>query len=228
MVSATQLLGSYRNCIAEICKFLVRSNRAVNYVDVKGYYVDVNGRPSKDKERFVIEPTEPLYFKNWPYRIDSKERVDILAEFIETIRMSDGSCVHSTLRVNYFRLEGEKKIASDAVDYDFSEVVQDQHPICHAQSMNSILNRRPEGFPEDVDESPIANRNQSVRIPTAFVNFAGLFVKLTADHLPPETFAEFWSTCKSYIDQIPDHASNDVFDEIFAGRSLRSYSWYRW
>lgn len=222
MISAQKLLGIYRNCIGQTALCLNHSNFAVNHVDVIG-------RPQNDdRELFVIELTEPLYFQNWPYRIDARERVDILAEFIETIRLSDGSCVHSVLRVNYFRLEGEKKIASDAVHYDFSEDVQKQHPICHAQSMNRILKRLPDGFPADPDESPIAKRHQSVRIPTAFVNLAGLFLKLTADHLPPETFAEFWSTCKSYIDAIPDHASNKVFDEIFAGRSLRSYSWYKW
>lgn len=231
MVSETKLLGNYNNCIAQVGMFLNKSSRAMNYVGVKGTYVDVNGNPTNKKERFVIELTEPLYFRDWPYRVGSMERIDILAEFIETIRLSDGCCVHSILRVNYFRLEGEKKIASDAVHYDYSEVVEVQHPICHAQSMNSILNRRPEGFPADVthvDVSLIANRNQSVRIPTAFVNLAGLFVKLTADHLPPETFAEFWSTCKPYIDRIPDHAPNDVFKKIFDGESLGSYSWYSW
>ena len=221
MVRVGYVQRVYQNCLAETCRFLSNQGFAVRYTNVE---------LCKEGQNLVVTLAEPLYFRNWPYRTGAKpnEKLDILAEIKETISLNDGYCVRSTLRLNYFRLEGEKRIASDAVRYDFSEVVQDQHPICHAHNMNSILDRRPEGFSEYVDASPIANRNQSVKIPTAFVNVAGLFVKLTADHLPAGTFAEFWSTCKSYIDDIPAHASHNVFDEIFAGRSLRSYSWYRW
>jgi hypothetical protein len=218
--SKGQLLGIYRNCIAAVHQFLNRANYAVNCAGVKPGHA--NGT-----DRIVIELTEPLYFQDWPYRIGSKERIDILAEFAETIRVSDGRCVHSTLWVNYFRRDGDKRIASDAVHYDFSEVVQTQHPICHAQGMNTILQRHPDGFPEDLDVSPIKNRNQSVRIPTAFVNFAGLLAKLTADHLPAETYKEFWTTCKSNVDEIPQHATNEICNQIFGAATLGSYGWYK-
>ena len=64
MVSETKLLGNYNNCIAQVGMFLNKSSRAMNYVGVKGTYVDVNGNPTNKKERFVIELTEPLYFRD--------------------------------------------------------------------------------------------------------------------------------------------------------------------
>ena len=115
----------------------------------------------------------------------------------------------------------------EALHYDFSQSVQPQHPVCHAQNMNTILDPLPERFQFEIDAGPIEQRNQSVRIPSAFVNFAGLFVKLTADHLRAEVYDEYWATCASYIAAIPDHASNDEFTQIFDATSLRSYSWYK-
>lgn len=230
MVNIGQLQRAYQNCLYHSCQFL----------NDLGFWVSANNsvvlKPGRKQSQVRVTLGEPLYFRAWPYRtglteqaeqVRSTEQVDILADINETISLSNGRCVHSRLRVNYFRLDGEKRTAVEAVRYDFEEDVKHQHPVCHAQNMNTILDPRPDAFPKNVDVHPIQHRNQSVKIPSAFVNFAGLFVKLTADHLRADAYAEFWTTCKSYIDAIPDHALNDQFDQIFGANSLRSYSWYK-
>jgi len=220
VVNVGYVQGVYQNCLAETCRFLNKHGFAV-IVSRVGL--------DKDGQELVVTLAEPLYFKDWPYRTGAKpnEKLDILAEITETISLNDGHCVRSTLRLNYFRLDGEKRIACEAIHYDFDATVEKQHPVCHAQNSNSIV-ALPEIFPETYDATPLAKRHQDIRIPTAFVNFAGLFAKLIADHLPADTVSEFWSTCKSYIDKIPAHASNDVVKEILAGKSLQSHSWYKW
>jgi hypothetical protein len=86
----------------------------------------------------------------------------------------------------------------------------------------------PEDFPQQCDDTPIKKRNQSIRIPSAFVNFAGLFAKVIADHLPAATVTEFWEQCRVYFDKIPDHAETNTSNCVLDARSLRSYSWYKW
>lgn len=220
MVSASRILQQYSNCLSETARFLNKSGYAV-----KSSTVIVR----KAKSQVVVSLSEPLYFKDWPYRCGCarKETIDILADVIETIDLEEGKCVRSTLRINYFLPDGDVRIACEAIHYDFNLMIQSQHPVCHAQNSNSIV-ELPESFPEKVNSEPLARRHQAIRIPTAFVNVGGLFAKITADHLPSQVISDFWKTCKVYIDEIPTHAPNEVFTEIFAGKTLRSYGWYRW
>lgn len=224
MVSTSKVQQDYDNCLAE----------TTNFLNKKGFEVTKNNRirPVMQNQQLVVRLAEPLYFRNWPYRSGSRpnEKIDILAEITETIGLDDGKCLRSTLRLNYFRQVGERRVACEAIHYDFDSTVQSRHPVCHAQISNSIMEQLPESFPErdSIDEKLLKQRHQAIRIPTAFVNFAGLFAKLTADHLPEETVSDFWDTCKTCIDKIPTHAENEVFSEIFAVGSLRSYTWYKW
>ncbi|MDZ4821239.1 MAG: hypothetical protein SGJ20_19945 [Planctomycetota bacterium] len=180
--------------------------------------------------QIIVRLAEPFYFQGWPYRAVAGQaaKIDILAEFTETVSLADGRSTRTSLQVNYFSCDGDRRIACDAIHYDFSSTVQPRHPVCHAQASNAILSVLPEGFPADRDVSSLAGRHQAVRIPSAFVNLAGLFAKIVADHLPPDAVAEFWSVCKVYIDKLPDHASTQLSDGIFELKSLKSYSWYAW
>jgi hypothetical protein len=224
MATVNEIFCAYQNCLLQSCQFLNHNGFAVGYRGI------VHRIDSKDNQKLILCLTEPLYFREWPYRPTSKrsERIDILAEIIETVRLTDARCTHTTLRLNYFSCDGDTRIASDAIHYDFDSDVQNQHPVCHAQGVNQILEKRPEEFPAAVDISPIARRHQTIRIPSAFVNFAGLFAKLTADHLPAHVVAEFWEKCRSCVDAIPDHLATDVSNRVITAATLRSYSWYKW
>ena len=220
MISAGKVKRIYDNCFTEASGFLNKRGFEVTNNSVK---LDPKG------QQLIVAFAEPLYFKSWPYRSGSKpsERIDILAEVIETIGLREERCLRSTLRLNYFLQDGEKRVACEAIHYDFNCTVQSQHPVCHAQNSNTIM-ARPESFPDIVDTKPLEKRHQAIRIPTAFVNFAGLFAKLAADHLPPEAVSEFWTACKAYIDEIPTHAVNDVTAGILRNGNLGSFAWYRW
>lgn len=85
----------------------------------------------------------------------------------------------------------------------------------------------PPGFPEKVDSSAIENRQQAIRIPTAFVNLAGLIEAITADHLSPEKYEEFWDKCAPYVEGIPVHADGDQVRAICESNCLRSRHWYK-
>lgn len=220
MVNVGYVQRVYNNCLAKTCQFLSNQGFAVTYR---------NAEFRKVGQDLVVTLAEPLYFREWPYRSGAKptEKLDILAEIMETIRLSDGHCVRSTLRLNYFQIDGQTRNACEAIHYDFNAIVQERHPVCHAQNSNSIIGT-PEAFPADVQTGLLEHRHQAIRIPTAFVNLAGLFAKLTADHLPADKVSEFWATCEPYIDVIPGHARNDTLDMILDGTSLRSHLWYKW
>jgi hypothetical protein len=221
MATKGEISTAYNNCLAEVCHFLNK----------KGYRIEYRGlKYDSNSEELIIRCVEPFYFQAWPYRGAGGQtvKIDIIAEIEETVRLSDRRCTRATLRVNYFTCRGEKRTVCDAIHYDFSADVQARHPVCHAQATSSILSSLPEGFPEDRDVTPIAGRHQAIRIPSAFVNFAGLFAKVVADHLPSQTVSEFWTDCKVHIDKIPDHATTDPSNCVFTAKSLRSYSWYKW
>ena len=224
MASAGEIQQIYTTCLLKTTGFLCQ----------KGYPVTRNNSIVVDKkeidEHVVVRLREPLHFQGWPYRSGSRNRIDILAKIEETIEFESGKCQRSTLHLNYFRLNGEKPVVCEAIRYDFDSNVQDRHPICHAQMSNIPIERLPESFakPNDINKCLLANRHQAMKIPTAFVNFAGLFAMLIADHLHPETVYEFWQECKVYIEKIPDHVCGEIFDVIFSGRTLGSYGWYNW
>ena len=221
MASKGEISTAYNNCLAEVCRFLNKSGYPIGFKTLKC---------QATSEDIVIRCVEPLYFQGWPYRGTSGKtaKIDIVAEIEETVRLSDRRCTRATLRVNYFGCDGDKRAACDAIHYDFGADVQSRHPVCHAQASNSIMQALPEGFPADCDVSPIAGRHQAIRIPSAFVNLAGLFAKVVADHLPPQTVSDFWRTCKPHIDKIPDHAVTETSNGVFDAKSLRSYWWYKW
>lgn len=221
MPTVRDILTAYQNCLTQACQYLSSSGYAVGFPGII---------PRATGQELTISLTEPLYFRDWPYRAASKrsERIDILAEIIETIRVTDARCIHTTLRLNYFARDGEKRIACDAIHYDFNADVQPRHPVCHAQGVNEILPNLPDGFPTDIDVSPIARRHQTIRIPSAFVNFAGLFAKLVADHLPEDKVEEFWERCRVCVSAIPDHLATDTSNAVLTAATLRSYAWYKW
>ena len=222
MVKPREILQCYRACLFEAANFLCKKGHTVLYN--KGIRIE------SDDQQVVVRLQEPLHFKGWPYRSGSQKQIDILAEIEETIERESGMCLQSTLRINYFLQNGDNRIACEAIHYDFNSCVQDHHPVCHAQMSNDIMDNLPESFVKqnNISKCLLARRHQAMRIPTAFVNFAGLFAKLTADHLPADTVREFRKKCKNHIKRIPDHHCGDIFDVIFKGRTLRSYGWYKW
>ncbi|MEM6777729.1 MAG: hypothetical protein AAF670_08720 [Planctomycetota bacterium] len=171
---------------------------------------------------------EPLHFKDWPFRGSEKsgERLDILAEVKETINRESGWCTKSSVVLNYFVNSKGSLTACEAIKYDYDFDVQPQHPVCHAQNSNKIMSHRPESFPEDFDVGSLVNRHQALRIPTAFVNLAGLLEKLTADHLPSDHYTDFWEQCQAVVDAIPCHDRGPIIERITKSGSVRSRHWY--
>ena len=217
MVTATGVLKAYNHCLDQSQRVLGRLGYRVH---------QENARVKKNGDVANIYLNHPLYFEDWPFKSQTKHRIDILADVKETVRLSDGMCIKSSVVVNYFLIDGERRIACDAIKYDFDEHVQPQHPICHAQNANKVLSERPERFPDKFDQSSLKNRHQATRIPTAFVNLAGLLEKLTADHLSNNAYDEFWSLCDAYVDAIPCHSRSELFGKITESNSVRSRFWY--
>jgi hypothetical protein len=168
-----------------------------------------------------------MYFKEWPYKPLSKTRLDIVATVDETIKLETGKCTRSRCRINYFLIDGDKRIACDAIHFDFDSSIQSQHPICHAQNFNKAIEDLPNGLAELVDMTPLERRHQAIRIPTSFVNLAGLIQLLTADHLSPQHYASFWDSCETCVFEIPDHMEGAEVSAIMDSGSLSNRNWYK-
>jgi len=216
--SSGGILKAYNNCLTEMQRILGNLGHKVS---------QENARATKNSNQTVsIFLNQILYFENWSYRSQSKVQIDILADVKETVRLSDSKCTKSTVVVNYFLIDGDSRIACDAIKYDFDEQIQRQHPICHAQNENRILDNLPETFPVSINQQSLVKRHQAVRIPTAFINLAGLLEKLTADHLSNEKYTEFWESFDPYISAIPCHSQSEQTENITNSTDIRSRHWY--
>jgi hypothetical protein len=220
MANSSGIQKLYNNCLSEVTRWLNKNGFQTN--SVTALY-----RSHSNKGFLDISLAEPLYFSNWPYRPKSRDKIDIVADVKERVRLSDGKSVKSTCYFNYFRIENDIRFACDSIHFDFEESVQPQHPICHAQNLSTTIETLPQGFPEHVDKSAIEKRHQAIRIPTSFVNLAGLFETITADHLPSNKYHDFWLTCSKYISAIPVHADCDETKAINNSNDIRSRNWYR-
>jgi hypothetical protein len=218
MTSIREIKQAYEDCL----------NRAVIWLNRNGYSVNpttVVARKNGTGE-VVVEIVDMLHFRDWPYRDGSPEKIDILARLVETISLGDGACTKSTLRVNYFRIDCARAIATESLHYDFGLPPQTKHPICHVQNSNDVLNNRPESFRRDIDNMAIRDRCQNVRIPCAFMNLPGLFAVLAADHMSEKDWREFMGECGKYFEKVPVVAAHDVIDVSIAGGRLSAWKWY--
>lgn len=173
-----------------------------------------------------IATTTPLHCRNWPYRNKSRERIDVLAEIQETVQLSSGHCVKATTRVNYFRIDGERAIATECLHYDFKNPPDRQHPICHVQTSNAIIST-PESFDRihsDVDDTALRNRCLNMRIPSAFVNLPGLLSILAADHMKPDDWREFITMLLRTCGNFP-HTNHHLVNSAINGQ-LGAWVWY--
>jgi len=173
--------------------FLVQ---ALGWLYKKNYDVDLSAQiqASPNGQNISIHTIKPIYCRDWPYRVDSNEKIDILAEIQETVSLKDGCCTKSTIRVNYFHIYEKTALATESLHYDYVFPFQERHPICHAQNDNRILDSRPESFNRSrtkVRNKAILQRCRTMRIPSAFVNLPGLLAILAADHLQADHWKEF-------------------------------------
>lgn len=219
-LTASRVKQRYLNCLSESKRVLEKLGCSVAFSSLN---------IAKDGSDLVnVGVEEPIYFKDWAYRPKSKARIDILASFIESIRLSDGVCVSSAVTVNYLHRSGQECYACDAIKYDYCENAEAQHPICHAQNQNSVL-PLPESFPKDrqpINQQALGQRHQVARIPTAFVNLAGLLAKIVADHLNTDAYAEYWTACEKVVGDIPCHSRLGGMPRIKGSECIRSRYWY--
>lgn len=204
-------------------------NTAKQWMRQRSYDLDVNVDIRVQlcgEDLAEVSTTKPLHFKNWPYRFGSRERIDVLAEVHETVQLSNGHCVKATIRVNYFRIEGGRAIATEALHYDIKSPPDQQHPICHVQTSNSMINGS-DSFTrlrKDVDSAAIKQRCQTMRIPSAFVNLPGLLSILAADHMSPDNWREFMAVLLKTCVDFPK--AHHVLVDNAANGQLCAWSWY--
>lgn len=218
MLNYRQVYQIYDNCL----------NWAVGWLEKHGYAVNRISIAAKqtDEGDVIITTTEPLHFRNWPYRgAMTNKTLDILASVYEVVSLQDERCKEATLCVSYFRIEGKKAIAVESLHYDYLHPPQDQHPICHVQNCNDVLGTLPNSFEYDVERSAIEKRCQNVRIPSAFVNLPGLFAILAADHISETHWPDFMNRCLVHFRKIPAMAEHAVVNQAKEG--LCAWDWYK-
>ena len=220
MSSTREIQQSYENCLYKAIIWLNGNNYQVHPKSVTVI-------PAKDASgNVIVRTSQPLHFRDWPQRHDSAEKIDIVASIVETISLADGVCVKATVKMNYFRADGEKAIATESLHYDYAVPLRKQHAICHAQNSNKLLEGRPESFTRKVESEVLLERCQNVRIPTAFVNMPGLFTILAADHMTSSHWSAFMNHCLPHFRRVPGLPGHDVVDKGVSDARLCVWGWH--
>lgn len=207
-------------------------NSAVAWLNRHGYYITRSPQIIIEvhQETAVIRLSEALHFREWPYRFGSKKRIDILATVQETVSLEQRLCTRATTRVNYFRMDGRRAIATEMLHYDFVAPPEMKHPVCHAQSTNALLDasERPDWFRRNrtVDDSGIGERGQNVRIPSAFVNLPGLIMILASDHMAPDDWEEFSDLFRPQFEGFPCMTGSADMKNMIGSSGLCVWAWY--
>ena len=198
--------------------------RRRNYNVAQGTSLGVRTERSGEVTIFT---RDTIYFREWPLRKGSSQKIDILATVKEGISPSDMRCVRSTVCVDYFRLEGGgRAVAMESYHYDFEDPPQARHPICHAHSSGKPLCDRPDSF--SAKRTPeigrMGERCRDVRIPTAFVNLPGLFAILASNHMASEHWQEFAEAIGEQPGRFPRVTHPCV--ERAGNLGLSAWGWY--
>lgn len=220
MAEIWRIKQSYQSCLERAMSWLNQHSYPVNEKNV-GIKVD----PGRDDSARVTT-SELLHFIDWPQRPGSTKQLDILASVEETISLESGACTKSTVGVTYFHVRGDTALAIESIHYDFALPPDKQHPICHAQNCNKSVEPRPESFKRAIENRALQDRCQTVRIPSAFVNLAGLLTILAADHLTAEHWAEFMEFCMKHFVAVPGPSPGGLPFGPIHDAGLRPWGWY--
>ncbi|MBL7218678.1 MAG: hypothetical protein ISS69_01070 [Phycisphaerae bacterium] len=220
MVTMGKINQDYENCLNQATLWLNRNCYQVARNNLK----IVTGM--RDPAHVTVKTKETLHFKEWPQRDGSNDKVDILVSMIETISVEEGVCTEAKICVDYFQISGQEAIPTESLHYDYKSPPQIKHPICHVQNSNKVLSDVPESFRYEVKPDALGKRCQSVHIPSAFVNLAGLFAILAADHMTEEHWREFMTTCLTHFQKLPAVAKHPIIDEAIPSSRLHASAWY--
>lgn len=199
--------------------------QAITWLNKKGYMITGNIKISPLGNNKVLVTTDDIYHcKDWPERHDGTKTIDILASTREEISLHQAKCLKATVVANYFRINGENAIPSECFHFDYEISPRTQHPICHFQISNKLIQTYPESFEYKITNSSILkNRCQTIRIPTAFINLPGLFTVIAADHLKENHWKEFMAACQSWHNKIPGFPDISNYPKI---ANLYAWHWY--
>ena len=207
-------------------------NSAVAWLNRNGYAVSRSPQIKVEvhEDAAVVSLSEALHFREWPYRSGSRKRIDILATVQETVSLEHRLCTRATARVNYFRLDGRRAIATEMLHYDFVAPPARKHPVCHAQSTGALLDASewPDSFSHSrtVDDSGVGERGQNVRIPSAFVNLPGLIMILASDHMEEDDWEEFSGAFLPQFAGFPCMTGSTEMKSLIGSNGLCVWAWY--
>ena len=153
--------------------------------------------------------------KNYRWRNSSRstDTVDILVKAQETIQLNPLVLTQSTVRVNYFVVEGSRAKLVECVHYDYCHPPQDdQHPIFHAQFGDEAIvldgSLRTEfGYHIDADGFRCF---KNARIPTADMTLCSVLLSLAADHMRCKFFLQFRDKFLALQESLPRPAIEDL------------------
>lgn len=218
----TSLRKSYTTFIHSAATWLNRNGYAISRSPQ--IIVEEHGESAE------IRLSEALHFREWPYRSGSGKRIDILATVQETVSLEHRLCTRATTRVNYFRVDGKRAIATEMLHYDFLAPPAKKHPICHVQSTGAMLDESdwPESFRHNrtVDDSGIGERGQNVRIPSAFVNLPGLIMILASDHMKEDDWEDFSGVFRPKFEGFPCMTGSTEMRSLIGSSGLCVWAWY--
>lgn len=202
-------------------------NWAVLWLNHNGYRVNTSGSviPEPNNGDVVMRMADTLHCIDWPFRNGSSKKIDILATIAETISLKEGICTKAVVCVNYFKIDGNKAIATESLHYDYVCPPQAKHPLCHVQGMNDVLDT-PESFRHEVNSDWLKCRYHNVRIPSAFVNLPGLLAILAADHMRVTQWQEFMTEWQQRCAKFPRMKKHAAIEKAIEDGQVYAWAWY--
>lgn len=222
MATESGIRRKYTTCLDHAVLWLNRNSYAV-------YPKSQRITSSKDQNGDVIITTsQPIHLKEWPERQGSRQKIDILVSLQETVSLKDEICLQANASVTYFRVADGVATAVESLHYDSAvpPAAQPQHPVCHAQNNRRYVNPLPESFVNQVNATPLEQRCQTVRIPTAFVNLPGVLAILAADHMLSHDWRDFMDHCITQFRSVPALPANVLEYVAIPTERLSAWNWY--
>lgn len=220
MLSVGRVRQKYVDCLYETVGWL--NNKGYS-VYPKDFRILTELTESGD---ISVRTSQPFHLRDWPFRSNSSNKLDMLVSFIETLSQKKETCIRSTINVTYFRVDGKSAIAIESLHYDCNVPAGAQHPICHAQNSHRPVESPPDSFTWEINDGALRDRCQCVRVPTAFINMPGLFTILAADHMSSTHWCEFMAHCLKRFQNIPGLGNHALVSKTIPKECLSAWAWY--
>lgn len=156
-----------------------------------------------------------LHLRQWRWRASSHstDRVNILVKVEETINREQNTIERSSVRVNYFAIDGETATMLECIQFDYIWPPLKDHPVFHAQFDDNPIPAEEAGragFTFTIDANEKLRCFKFARVPTCDMTLCSVLLMLVADHCGGNFFESFLADILPIQNKLP----RPLFDDL--------------